>query len=118
MGDVTANTDTNVTIDSAARSPTNKGWGGDVMLRPDGMVEARTPTVKDPDTGATQSPADYDAKHHLKAPKADGLARGWTFELSPASTTGELLSKSDHLQQLTRQWEQLVNGQKPPTTLR
>ncbi|MBL8918981.1 MAG: hypothetical protein JNJ54_09000 [Myxococcaceae bacterium] len=122
VGDVTANSDANVTIDSASRSPANKGWGGDVVIRRDGIVEGRTPTVKDPDSKtdpkADLTPAAYCKKHGLEAPKADGVRRGWTFELAPASTTGDLLTKGDHLQQLRRETTKLVNGQKPPTTLR
>lgn len=118
VGGVTANSDTSVKLDPASRAPANKGWGGDVVIRPDGVIEARTPTLNDPETKKALSPAEYCAKYQLPAPKNDGLRRGWAFELVPAASTKELMTLGDHRAQLLRAWAAMAAGQKPPTVLR
>lgn len=120
VGSTTANSDTNVSIDSGAKLPSNKAWSGDVVIRPDGVVEARARTVRV--DGQDLNAADYAKRFELAQPKKDGLTRGWTFPITPVdpnkSTGGAFLSLGDHRKQLTTGWINAVTGSAPPVVLK
>jgi len=124
VGAVTANSDQNVKIDSGAKLPSNKAWAGDVVLRADGVVEARTRTVRV--GGADVDAAGYARAFELEPPKKDGLTRGFRFPIVPVdpnkagdpAVSGVLLSKGDHLHQLNTAWAATVAGAAPAEVLK
>ena len=120
VGSTTANSDTNVAIDAGAKLPSNKAWSGDVVIRPDGLVEARTRTVRV--EGQDMNSAEYAAHFKLPPPKKDGLTRGWAFPITPVdpnkSTGGAFLSLGDHPKQLKSAWIDAVTGSTPPVVLK
>lgn len=120
VGSTTANSDTNVAIDPGAKLPSNKAWSGDVVLRPDGGVEARTKTVRV--DGKDMNAAEYAAHFKLPPPKRDGLTRGWAFPITPVdpnkNTGGAFLTLGDHLKQLKSGWIDAVSGSAPPVVLK
>lgn len=84
VGGTTANSDTNVPIDPNARLPSSRAWSGDVSIRPDGGVEARTKTVRV--EGKDLNAAQYVEHFKLPVLKRDGLPRGWSFPITPVDT--------------------------------
>ncbi len=94
-GPVELNTDSSVSVSAKNRLPSGVDWSGDVSVRKDGFVEARTRYLKD---------------------NMAANARGWTFEIEPvdlssAGGTGSRvqLTKGDHLNQLRNQRTTLLS---------
>lgn len=120
VGSTTANSDANVSIDAGAKLPSNKAWSGDVVIRPDGVVEARTKTVRV--DGQDMNAADYARRFELAQPKKDGLTRGWAFPITPVDpnkgTGGAFMEIGDHAKQLRTGWGAAVTGSAPPVVLK
>lgn len=84
-GPIEINSDKNVSVASRNLLPSGPAWSGDVSVRKDGTVEARTRFLKD---------------------RMAANGKGWTFELEPVdtrTTSKTFMTKGDHLKQLTTQ---------------
>lgn len=91
-GPIELNTDASVSVSSRNRLPSGQDWSGDVSVRKDGFIEARTRYL-----GSNMA--------------ANG--RGWAFEIEPVdlSKVGSRvqLTKGDHRNQLVNQTRQLLS---------